>query len=82
MSEQLDHLTPVNVLSMSPISSQDQFASMVGATPDTVRGWVEKGIVPTVKVGKRRFINNVVFTSQLKSGTTIFSSGHFFEGDE
>jgi len=82
MSDELDHLTPISFLTMPPISSLGQFASMVGVTPDTVRGWVEKDILPTVKIGKRRFIDNVTFSSQLKSGTTIFSSGHFSEEDD
>lgn len=74
---QLDHLTTVNLSVVSPISSQEQFASFVGVSADTVRGWVEKQIVPTVKVGKRRFINNQELSSQLKSGKTIFTSGDF-----
>ena len=74
MSSELNHTVLVNLSVVSPISSQEQFASFVGVSPDTVRGWVEKGIVPTVKVGKRRFINNQEFSSQLKSGKTIFSA--------
>jgi excisionase family DNA binding protein len=74
VSLELNHTAPVNLSVVSPISSQEQFAGFVGVTVDTVRGWVEKGVVPTVKVGKRRFINNQEFSSQLKSGKTIFSA--------
>ncbi|EGG93986.1 hypothetical protein IMCC1989_467 [gamma proteobacterium IMCC1989] len=82
MSEELNHTVPVNLSVVSPISSQEQFANFIGVTTDTVRGWVEKEIVPTVKVGKRRFVNNIKLSDELKSGTTIFSSGHFLEGDD
>ena len=77
MSDELSHTTPVNLSVVSPISSQEQFASFVGVTLDTVRGWVEKRAIPTVKVGKRRFINNQEFSNQLKSGKTIFSCEDF-----
>ena len=77
MPEELNHTSPVNLSVVSPISSQEQFASFVGVTVDTVRGWVEKGVVPTVKVGKRRFINNIKFSNQLNSDKTIFSSDDF-----
>lgn len=74
MPQELDHVTPINLSIVSPISSQEQFAGLIGVTVDTVRGWVEKGVVPTVKIGKRRFINNIKFSNQLNSEKTIFSS--------
>ncbi len=33
------------------------FAKMVGVTNRTVEGWIDKGIIPSVKLGKRRLIN-------------------------
>ncbi|WP_299947174.1 hypothetical protein [uncultured Microbulbifer sp.] len=52
MSEQLDP-PPVK----APVSTQEQYAIDTGLTLPTVRGQVERGHLPTIKIGRYRFIN-------------------------
>lgn len=37
--------------------TQARYAELIGLTPDTVRGMVDRGQLPTVKRGRHRFIN-------------------------
>lgn len=73
----IDQNSIVHLAVISPVLSQEQFANFTGVTPDTVRGWVENDTVPTVKLGRQRFINIVSFFDDLKSGKTIFSRGDY-----
>lgn len=34
-----------------------KFASMTGETEGVVRGWCNRGYIPTIKIGKRLLIN-------------------------
>ncbi|MFT0140696.1 DNA-binding protein [Alcanivoracaceae bacterium MT1] len=43
-----------------------EFAEWIRQEPDVVRGWVDKGYLPTVKVGRRRMINVVLLVEQLR----------------
>jgi len=67
----------INLSVISPVVSQEQFATFIGTTPDTVRGWVENDTLPHVKMGRQRFINIVAFVDDLKNGKTIFSRGDY-----
>ncbi|OZY86764.1 hypothetical protein CBP51_07065 [Cellvibrio mixtus] len=67
----------VNLSVISPVVSQEQFATFIGATPDTVRGWVENDTLPHVKLGRSRYINIIAFVDDLKNGKTIFSRGDY-----
>jgi hypothetical protein len=67
----------VNMSVISPVVSQEQFATFIGTTPDTVRGWVENDTLPHVKLGRQRYINVVAFVDNLKNGKTIFSRGDY-----
>ncbi len=40
-----------------PEMTIEQYAEYVGVTVRTVQGWIDRGYIPTVKVGKRRLIN-------------------------
>lgn len=60
-----------------PVSSQSQFASWVGVSDDTVRGWVENRTLPTVKIGRQRFICLKTYLQAVESGKTIFNSGDY-----
>lgn len=73
----IDQNSIVNLSVISPVLSQEQFANFTGVTPDTVRGWVENHTLPTIKLGRQRFINVVSFFDDLKSGKTIFSRGDY-----
>ncbi|MDX1296933.1 MAG: helix-turn-helix domain-containing protein [Pseudomonas sp.] len=39
------------------LCSQEAFAAMTGVSVDTVRTWVMRGIIPSVKLGQCRLIN-------------------------
>lgn len=60
-----------------PISSQTQFANWVGVSDDTVRGWVENRTLPTVKIGRQRFICLKTYLQEVEAGKTIFNSGDY-----
>lgn len=63
----------------APFSTQQVFADMAGVSPDVVRGWVESGVVPTLKIGRRRVINLHQFRKDIESGKTIYCSGDYNE---
>ncbi|KAF0802204.1 DNA-binding protein [Alloalcanivorax xenomutans] len=49
-----------------PMMAWSEFAEWIRQEPDVVRGWVDKGYLPTVKVGRRRMINVVLLVEQLR----------------
>lgn len=77
--ESIDLRSPIHNAIFPPVSSQVQFASWIGVTPDTVRGWVENGTIPTVKIGRQRFIDVVGYMDSVKRGKTIFQKGDYSE---
>lgn len=70
---------PINNAVFPPVSSQEQFATWTGVSKDTVRGWVEQGTLPTVKIGRQRFINVLEVVSDLVKGKSIFSGGDYHD---
>jgi excisionase family DNA binding protein len=48
-----------------PIMSQERFSLLVGLSEPTIRGMIEKGHLPTVKIGKRRLIDMVALTQEV-----------------
>lgn len=40
-----------------PLMSRVLFAQQVGVTEDTVTGWINRGYIPTVEVGRYRLVN-------------------------
>lgn len=47
------------------VETVEGWAERNGVTADTARAWVKRGILPTVKLGKRRMINCVQLRSWL-----------------
>ena len=47
-----------------PVMDRVRFAALTGLTNDTVRGWIEKGHLPTILIGKRRLINVAQLTKE------------------
>lgn len=60
------HIT--SFTSALPLSTAEKFANDCGLPVDVVRGWVEKGLIPSVKIGKRRMINLVLLGDQCRNG--------------
>lgn len=53
-----------------PIMDQEAFSKKIGISQDTVRGMVETDKLPSIKIGKRRFVNIAELTSRcLKEST-------------
>lgn len=70
---------PINNAVLPPVCGQAQFASWIGVSVDTVRGWVEIGTIPTVKIGRQRFVDVLGYINAWKNGKTIFQRGDFSE---
>lgn len=45
-----------------PVMSRKKFADLVGVTEDTVTGWINRGYLPVVEIGKYRLINIALVT--------------------
>lgn len=40
-----------------PVMHRDKFAELVGVSSDVVTGWINRGYIPTLEVGKYRLVN-------------------------
>ena len=40
-----------------PVMAADRFADLVGVSSEVVRGWIDKGYLPTMKIGRYRLVN-------------------------
>ncbi|MGH1486892.1 MAG: helix-turn-helix domain-containing protein [Cellvibrionaceae bacterium] len=40
-----------------PEMTIEHYAQHVGVTARTVEGWIAKGLIPTMKIGRRRLVN-------------------------
>jgi len=50
-----------------PVLSVDRYAKSIGIDVGVVDGWVKRGYIPTIKIGKRRLINIAAMTQELSS---------------
>ena len=48
---------PIPIMIGIPEMTIEQYAQQVGVSTRTVEGWVAKGLLPSIKVGKRRLVN-------------------------
>ncbi len=53
-----------SVLSSGPIVTKARFSLLSGLTEEVIRGMVEKGHIPSVKVGRHRMINLALLTKE------------------
>ncbi|PCF96917.1 DNA-binding protein [Vreelandella nigrificans] len=42
----------------------ERFSELTGLSPDTVRGQLNQGNLPLIKVGRRRLVNVALFTAE------------------
>lgn len=47
----------------SPVVTKERFARLSGLTEGVIQGLIEKGHLPSVKIGRHRLINLVVLAS-------------------
>lgn len=57
-------LNSVHIVAPVPVMASERFAELVGVSVDVVRGWIDKGYIPTVKIGRYRLINVAVLTRE------------------
>ena len=48
-----------------PIMTRELFSTFTGLTSDTIRGMIENGHIPSVKVGRHRMINIALLTDEM-----------------
>jgi len=49
-----------------PVMSRQAFADWIGVSDGVVRGWVDRGEIPTVKIAKRRMVNVLAFVEMVQ----------------
>lgn len=47
-----------------PVMAQRKFAELVGVTMGVLEGWINRGYIPTIKIGKHTLINLVGLTQE------------------
>ncbi|MDO9104764.1 MAG: hypothetical protein Q7U57_07360 [Methylovulum sp.] len=47
-----------------PFMSQTRFAELTGYSKGIIEGWVNRGYIPTIKVGKHTAINLIALTQE------------------
>ena len=47
-----------------PVMERERFATLVGIDLGVVNGWIDRGYVPTVKIGRHRLINLAALTRE------------------
>lgn len=56
LTGQLTHEPPANALAL-PLISRERFAELSGVPDGVLKGWINKGYIPTYSVGKYCLIN-------------------------
>lgn len=66
MSSQLEGLDLQRLLTGAPdVETLEGFAERNGLTPDTVRAWAQKAVIPSIRLGKRRMVNTAMLRNWL-----------------
>jgi excisionase family DNA binding protein len=64
MEEQLS-ISPIPSQSVAgPVVTKRLFSQLTGLTEETIRGMIERGHLPTVKIGKHRMVNVALITRE------------------
>lgn len=73
----LDFKVPIINTSRPSFCTQDFFADWTGLTPDTVRGMLQVGTLPSLKIGRRTVVNIDQIQEDIRKGKSIFSNGDY-----
>jgi len=49
----------------TPLATKERFAEMTGLGEDVIRGMIERGHLPSVKVGRYRLVNVALLNQEL-----------------
>lgn len=58
----MEALLNISQLPPVPVMSRTLFAQLVGVTEDVVNGWINRGYIPVVEVGRYRLVNISLLT--------------------
>ena len=64
MERSIEVNTSSGLVGISPIVTKRYFSQLSGLTEDTVRGMIERGQLPSVKLGRHRMINIALLTKE------------------
>lgn len=59
----------IPVMVVSPVVTKDRFAELSGLAEGVIQGMIEKGHLPSVKIGRHRLINLVDLTQSCRRCT-------------
>ncbi|OHC15253.1 MAG: hypothetical protein A2180_13585 [Pseudomonadales bacterium GWC2_63_15] len=58
---ELDELEPSKLIGpQQDVETVECWADRNGVSPGTARAWASRGVIPTVKLGKRRMVNSAM----------------------
>ena len=63
-SDSQAHSSFSTVFPAVPVRERERFAALVGIELGVVNGWIDRGYVPTVKIGRYRLINLAALTRE------------------
>lgn len=64
MSEQTEKSIPPVI---GPVCTKERFSAVTGLSEDVIRGMIERGHLPSVKIGKHRLVNAALLTNECLS---------------
>lgn len=53
---------------LSPVMTREKFAELSGLTEGVIQGMIEKGHLPSVKIGRHRLVNLIRLTETCVNG--------------
>lgn len=58
--------SPLNVTSQAsvPVMEREKFSNLIGVDLGVVNGWIDRGYLPTIKIGKHRLVNLALLTKE------------------
>lgn len=59
---EINQQTVTASVSSGPLVTKKLFSQLTGLTEETIRGMIERGHLPTVKLGKHRMVNVALIT--------------------
>lgn len=68
--ENRELLTIPSSAPFAPVMDPQKFSEIVGVSKSVVDGWMKRGYLPTIKIGKRRLVNMVSMNIHLESHPT------------